>query len=473
VSVRVGGVIIFLYLLLFFILWLIVNRDQSPFSSNRRKTLLRLFLQAFALVVIAYFGGLLFWPYALINPITHPLESLSLMEHYSISIRQLFQGSWFWSTDLPDKYLFTWMLISIPELVLLGLVLYAGTLFHKRVSLSLNEFMVFFFLFFPLFYVVLIDSNLYSGWRQMYFVSGPLSIISALGLERIYKTYSGRKVITTALLTVFLLAASLPVIHYWQNPGTAYIYFNSISGGNKKAWSNYEYDYYWHGMKKAVEWFDENIEEDEIPKIVASNFDISVYLKHRSDISVKYVHFDNRSTVNWEYGVFGINYVNPYQLKNNRWQPDTISKIITDHNHPLAVITKPLNRDDFIGVSMAEKERYPEAIDVLEDVIRTDSNNFILFEYLAESYYRLGQAEDCLRIIEQGKALHPWSEKLNMLEAQMDYDRGNFKSALENTLKVLKNNNKYVNIVPLLIACYEKTGQEGKALELKRKFDLP
>jgi lipopolysaccharide biosynthesis regulator YciM len=177
--------------------------------------------------------------------------------------------------------------------------------------------------------------------------------------------------------------------------------------------------------------------------------------------------------VNWEYGIFGINYVNPYQLKNNFWQPETIQKIITDHKHPLAVITKPLNRDDFKGVSLAEKERYPEAIDVLEDVIRTDSNNFILFEYLAESYYRLGQAEDCLRIIEQGKGLHPWSEKLNMLEAQMDYDRGDFKSALEKTLKVLKNNNKYINIVPLLIACYEKTGQEGKALELKRKFDIP
>ncbi len=473
VSVRVGGLIIFLYLLLFFILWLIVNRDQSPFSFNSRKALLRLFLQAFALVVIAYFGGLLFWPYALINPITHPLESLSLMEHYSISIRQLFQGSWFWSTNLPDKYLFTWMLISIPELVLLGLALYAATLFHKRVSLSLNEFMVLFFLLFPLFYVVLIDSNLYSGWRQMYFVSGPLSVISALGLERIYKTYSGRKVITTALLTVFLLAASLPVIHYWQNPETSYVYFNSISGGNRKAWSNYEYDYYWHGMKKASEWFDDNVEDDGAIKTVASNFDISVYLKHRSDIKFKYVHYDDRSEENWEYGVFGLNYLNPYQLKNDTWKPDQIQKIIRDHHHPLAVILKPLSRDDFKGVSLFEEGRYPEAIEILEEVILLEPNNFVLFEYLAESYYRLGQKEDCLRIIEQGRNSHPWSEKLNMLEAQLDFDGGAYVLALEKTLKILRYNNKYRNIVPLLVACYEKTGETEKALELKRKFDLP
>ncbi len=120
VSVRVGGVIIFLYLLLFFILWLLTNREQALFSVPMRKALYRLFLQAFTIVVFGYFGGLLFWPYALINPISHPLESLSLMEHYSISIRQLFQGSWFWSTELPDKYLFIWMLISIPEIVLSG-----------------------------------------------------------------------------------------------------------------------------------------------------------------------------------------------------------------------------------------------------------------------------------------------------------------------------------------------------------------
>ena len=473
VSVRVGGMIIFFYMLLFLMLWLLLNRDQDLFSAPNRKALYRLALQVFTLVVIGYFGGLLFWPYALMNPLKNPIESLSLMEHYSISIRQLFQGSWFWSTDLPDTYLFTWMLISIPEIVLLGLVLYAGTLFHKKGPYSLNEFMVFFFLLFPLFYVILIHSNLYSGWRQMYFVSGPLSVLAALGLERIYQTFRSRRVILIPLLSVFLLTAALPVIHYFQNPETSYIYFNFIPGGNRKAWSNYEYDYYWHGMKKASEWFDAHVEDDGTLKMVASNFDISVYLKHRSDLKFKYVHYDNRSEENWEYGVFGLNYLNPYQLKNNTWKPDHIQKIIRDHHHPLAIIVKPLSRDDFEGVSMFESGRYLEAIGILEEVILVDPNNFVLFEYLAESYYRLGKREECLRVIALGKNFHPWSEKLNMLEAQLDFDGGDYKLALEKTLQILKFNNKYSNIVPLLVACYEKTGEAEKALELKRRFDLP
>ncbi len=197
----------------------------------------------------------------------------------------------------------------------------------------------------------------------------PLSVIAALGLERICMIYKGRRVILITFLSVFGLASSLPVIHYLRNPDTSYVYFNSISGGNRKAWSNYEYDYYWHGMKRAAEWFDHNVDEDGTIKTVASNFDISVYLKHRSDIKLKYVHYDNRSEENWEYGVFGLNYLNPYQLKNDTWKPEHIQEIIKDHHHPLAIIIKPMSRDDFEGVSLFKRGSYPEAIEILAEEI--------------------------------------------------------------------------------------------------------
>ena len=96
----------------------------------------------------------------------------------------------------------------------------------------------------------------------------------------------------------------------------------------------------------------------------------------------------------------------------------------------------------------------------------------MLFEYLAESYYHLGLTKDCMRTVELGKEIHPWSEKLNMLEAQMQFDRGDYDVALEKCLKIVENNSKYYNIVPLLIACYEKTGDMDMALKLKRKYDI-
>ena len=57
-----------------------------------------------------------------------------------------------------------------------------------------------------------------------------------------------------------------------------------------------------------------------------------------------------------------------------------------------------------------------------------------------------------------------------MIEAQLDYDSGNFNVALNKCLKIVENNSKYYNIAPLLIACYEKTGNQEMADKLKKKY---
>ena len=226
------------------------------------------------------------------------------------------------------------------------------------------------------------------------------------------------------------------------------------------------------GIWKFVAGFDSNIDNDGTMKTVASNFDIWVYFKHRPDIRVKYTHYDHRSKESWDYGIFGVNYIHPYRLKNNTWQPDNIQGMIRDSENPLAVITRRSNHDDYRGVSFARNGNYKEAVTLLENAIPGNLNNFILFEYLAESYYHLGRTKDCIRTVELGKEIHPWCEKLNMLEAQIEFDRGDYDVALEKCLKIVENNSKYYIIVPLLIACYEKTGDMDMALKLKRKYDI-
>ncbi|MFC2098735.1 phospholipid carrier-dependent glycosyltransferase [Bacteroidota bacterium] len=472
VSVRVGGIIIFPYLFLFFIIWIILRREDYLYSPGKIKEFRRLLFQIPIILVIGYFGGLLFWPYGLVDPVSHPLESLSMMKHYDISIRQIFQGDLYWSTSLPDNYLFTWMAISLPVIVLLGLLLYLITLIKSQDKFSFYEFIILFSFVFPLVYTVSIGSNFYSGWRQMYFLAVPLSIISALGIERTLNLCIRKMIVLIPLSSVLVITAIPPVIHYIRNPDTAYIYFNKITGGNRNAWSKYEYDYYGHGMKEAVEWLDDNIEMDETLKTVASNIDISVYLKHRSDIQTKYVHYNLRSSKEWDYGIFGVNYIHPYQLKNNTWQPANIQKMIRDSDNPLAIVIKRSTPGDYTGVNHAKNGRFMEAILPLEEAIQSDENNHLLYEYLAESYYHMGKIEECVRTIGLGKQINPLNEKLNMIEAQLDFDRGDYTAALEICLFIVENNGKYYNIVPLLIACYEKTGDMDMAMKLKKRFDI-
>ncbi len=472
ISVRVGGLILFPYLFLFLLLWVLIQRDFDLFSPAKRRDLLRLLLQLSVIVILGYLGGLIFWPYGLNNPITHPLESLSLMEHYSISIRQIFQGNWIWSTSLPGYYLLVWMMISIPEIILLGLLFYLLSFVKRPDRFSLYEFIILFVFLFPLIYVILIDSNLYSGWRQMYFLAVPLVILSVLGIERILALLNSRRAMLTSLSVLLVIAAMLPVLHYFRYPDTSYIYFNQMSGGNKNAWSDFEYDYYWHGMKKAAEWFDENIPEDGTTKTIASNFDVMVYFHHRPDIKFKYVHFSQRSKVQWDYGIFGANYIHPLRLKNNTWEPGHIQEIIMDTHNPLALIIKRKNSDDFQGINSAKAGNYQEAIPFLSEAISDDANNYVLYEYLAASYYYLMRKEDCLATIKQGRKIHPRSDRLNMIAAQLEYDSGDYNAALQVCLEIIDYNSKYIDIVPLLIACYEKTGDEKMALRLRKKYNL-
>jgi len=469
-SVRIGGLIIYPYFGLFILLWLIKNKDFRVFSSENRRLLQRFLAQGLVIVIVGYFLGLIFWPYGLINPIKHPFESLSLMEHYSISIRQLFGGEWYWSTALPVSYLLIWLLISLPELVLSGIVLYFVTRIKGSNRLLLSEFIVIFSLLFPFLYVALIQSNLYSGWRQMYFIAGPISVIAALGIDRALYLFSSRKVFVFSMAVVLFFASLLPLLHYFRNTDTAYVYFNSLAGGKKKAWSNYEYDYYWHGMKKAVEWLDAYIPEDDTDKIIASNFDISVYLGHRSDIKSRYIHYDDRSTVSWDYGLFGLSFIHPYQMKNDHWKPYNTIKIVSDKRNPLVVITQRLNTNDFDGIELARAGKYEEAIPLLQRALAADPNNSRLFEILAESFYMLEYIDECIKTIGEGKALHPWNERINMIEAQIDFDNGRYEEALEKCLFIVKNNSKYYNIASLLASCYEKTGDTEAALKLRNKL---
>ncbi|MFW6259859.1 MAG: phospholipid carrier-dependent glycosyltransferase, partial [Tangfeifania sp.] len=119
VSVRAGGFILFAYLALGMFMFFILKPFYLKVVSTK-PVLVRLTGQGIVIVLIGYFAGLLFWPYALQDVFSNPLESLQVMEHYKVSIRQIFEGELIWSTLLPWYYLPQWLFISTPEFVMLG-----------------------------------------------------------------------------------------------------------------------------------------------------------------------------------------------------------------------------------------------------------------------------------------------------------------------------------------------------------------
>ena len=232
-----------------------------------------------------------------------------------------------------------------------------------------------------------------------------------------------------------------------------YIYFNSISGGNKKAWSNYEYDYYFHGVKKPAEYLIELVGTDKIT--VASNCNLSNYFDNSPNIQYNYARYLERSSVDWDYGLFGVNYIHPELLKKGKWKSTEIWKTFYHSGNPIVVLLKRKDKLDFQGISKSESNKFDEAQIILGKAIESDSNNVWLFLQLAKNALKQKDFESFNRYLQKGREIYPQYEPFYLLEAQYLFDKKEFSEAKEVLAELIEINPRYGNAAPLLKAVNE------------------
>jgi len=449
VSVRAGGFILFGYLALGIFTCLF----WKPFYLNSVSTkpvFVRLMGQGTVILFIGYFAGLLFWPFALQNVFSHPLESLTLMEHYSVNIRQIFEGELTWSTQLPWYYLPKWLLISTPEFIMVGLLLslfFVTREFIDRNNSSENHFHTIFILFvfvFPVVYVIAIGSNLYSGIRQMLFILPFIGILAAIGIWKFVQWLADtNKKLVIPSITILIVLAFLPVKHQAATFPADYVYFNSISGGNKKAWSNYEYDYYFHGIKEPAHYLINLAGNDDIK--VVMNCTLTNYFSAYPNIEVDYSRYLERSSKDWDYAVFGINYIHPHLLKNDKWQTAEIIKTFYHRGNPLAVVLKRADKNDFYGIEAIKKGDFIKGQELIKSSLQNNPDNVWLYVQLAKVNLLAGNGSEFKKYLNEGKTIHPFYEPLFMLEAQYYYNEGQYEKSMNILKELFEINPLYPN----------------------------
>ena len=163
--------------------------DWLPAAGTERRRILQtgaLFIAAALLTAYALS------PYAWTNPLDYLAASLELTTSHPTVARQLFQGEWLLSTELPPHYTATWFAITTPPLLLaLGLVGMAAVLVggirrpkslfpsgRRRFALLLLAA----FLLPPL-AAALLGSNQYDDWKHFYFLYAPFCLLAAWGLH--------------------------------------------------------------------------------------------------------------------------------------------------------------------------------------------------------------------------------------------------------------------------------------------------
>ncbi|NLA49972.1 MAG: hypothetical protein GX876_10990 [Bacteroidales bacterium] len=425
ISIRPVGIILICYL---FLVWFLLRFKHL--YHNKIEGLRDISIELLVLVFISgagFFLGTLLWPYALQDPLKNVLQSHQFMAHFPGTFRQVFEGSNEWSDFMPWYFIPKSMLITIPLIVLAGtacFLIFAGR--GVRSGKFLIYLIVIFTILFPMTFVIVKQSNVYSSWRQFLFLYPPLVLIAASGLNYLFDAipvkYSGW------LITVLILLMSFhPVRYMVKNHPYEYIYFNQIVGGLKGAYGNYETDYYYVSQTEASEWLISYLNEKGVDSVVVgATYPVKWQFRKYPGIRTFYFRHEERSLYNWDYAIITNRYIHPFQLKNGIWPPSEVLHTIYSDSVPIGIVLERKNKDDFLGFRALEENRPLDAIRHYEQALKYYDKDEMIFYNFARALYDEGYKTTADSVLKKGLEINPFCEPILMY-------LGNIAKYLENT----------------------------------------
>ncbi len=456
-SIRVGGLLVFAYLVLFAgIKFLLTLKEHK---GKEFKYFLSFIKPGIVAVLIAYVIGIIFWPAAIKDPVNHPFNALQNFEKFSfVHIFEIFDGTRYYMKSFPWYYGPKLILITVPLFVLAGIAFFI--VFFKKAwkSISKNVIAISAFTFiFPMAYIIYKDSALYNGWRHLLFIYPSIVVLAAGGWELIIGSSWNKWVRISAVTVLSLLMLNTT---WWmiRNHPFQYVYYNELVGGVAGAYGNYETDYWCQSPKAAMKWLIENENIDENFTNVASNNETlslqyyadkwqkngkelrelerqkeeykdeadklkfykdkgiitedvfnseNTFLRDKIDqinektqeirkIKVHWAREQEWNKPNWDYAIWTSRTLSPTQIKNGYFPPKGTIHTIEVDGVPLAAIVKRENYSIHRGRNAHKQRNLDSAIFYYKDYIAYDSMEEEAHTQLAQVLYeakRFDEAE--------------------------------------------------------------------------------
>ena len=160
----------------------------GAFGAVERK---RILLSAGVFVLAAALTTYAGWPYLWSDPAGRFIEALTQAARYFVVTEELFRGAPILSNDVPASYVPTWFLVTTPPFALLlgcigTVALLIRGAFHRAALRSARlRFGALAAVCFgaPIAAVILFESTIFNGWRHLYFLWAPFSLLAAFGLH--------------------------------------------------------------------------------------------------------------------------------------------------------------------------------------------------------------------------------------------------------------------------------------------------
>jgi len=471
ISIRAGG----LLLLVFLFFYIALHYSYIFWIERQSVAKLRSGLLAFILVaILAYFLGLLLWPYALQNPFTHPWKSYQVMARFPTTIRQIFEGRLYWSDFLPWYYLPKYMLITIPLIVFTGIVCFI-VLFKKIISsgkIVAYGFLLFTILFPPVF-AIAHSSNLYGSWRHFLFIYPAIIIIAASGYSSLFQ-FGKRTMIKVAIAAGMIGLAVHPLKFMIANHPYYYLYYNQLVGGTAGAYGNYEMDYYYHSMREGAEWLTDYLHKNQPqkPVKVGANFSVNWLLRNYPEIRPFYFAWDDRVQRDWDYAIVANSYIHPIQLKNKTWPPKNTIHVISADNVPVCAIVKRMTKDDYYGMIALHENKTEDAIKSFEKALQYDPQNEVVLYNYAVALKENGQSYKAFSVLNRVMKINNQYEPALMLLGKQAVEKKDTAEAIHYFDALIQANNKYFSAYVLRAGLFTENEAESARKLLKECLQI-
>ncbi len=367
ISIRVQGILPIAYLFMFIGLYWLINHLKA-----KNKQVLKYVQLTVTIALGGYILGILFWPYALRDPLSAPFTALKEFEKFSyLTYYELFEGvriyhkPWYYEPKL--------IMLTAPLAVLggffLGLLL---GIFRKDKKTMLAVMLLIFATLFPAFYAIYKKSYVYNGWRHFIFIYPSLVALSILGwfwFSQLFKSGKLKLIIMGVIAITFIKPGVWSIVnHPYQ-----YMYFNEIAGGIEGANGLYETDYWNQTPRAAFEWLVKNKPEVLKGDMRVSSNNIQEALKtfvpEGEKVMYKWTREYEWADDDWKYAIWTTRTLSKNQILGGYWPPKgTIHEIKVD-GVTIAAVVKSANDYSYQGKQYLKKNNADSALYFYEKAI--------------------------------------------------------------------------------------------------------
>jgi hypothetical protein len=240
----------------------ILRRSGGFVVRSREAALLLLYLLLTPLLVI------LFWPLLWENPAGTFVDAFKYCSDFPNHIPIFYLGNYI-AEGPPWHYVPVWVFITTPPLFmflfLIGILHYVKGVIAKRLPAeggpgAGERIVVLLWLIAPVLTAILLDSRLYGGWRQVYFIYPAFLVVCLSGLRqvgpRLKRWALERRISPVRIFVVaFLLAGVLEVPYSLATYHPhEYAYFNPLVGGLGVSRQYFDVDYLGRSLRAGAEY---------------------------------------------------------------------------------------------------------------------------------------------------------------------------------------------------------------------------